>query len=105
MSEIISKLQFYFQYAFVWYVLIVGILAIGQLLRQQVFLERLQRGDYMKKYIRLMAGICLMIFIFTGCGNHTTSKKTSKKEIDYDMVKMRPLVVLKGQNLNAKIKK
>lgn len=29
-----------------------------------------------------------MIFIFTGCGNHTTSKKTSKKEIDYDLVKM-----------------
>ena len=29
MSEIISKLQFYFQYAFVWYALIVGILAIG----------------------------------------------------------------------------
>jgi hypothetical protein len=43
----------------------------------------------MKKYIRLMAGICLMIFIFTGCGNHTTSKKTSKKEIDYDLVKMK----------------
>lgn len=41
-----------------------------------------------KKYIRLMAGIFLMIFIFTGCGNHTTSKKTSKKEIDYDLVKM-----------------
>lgn len=35
-----------------------------------------------------MAGICLMIFIFTGCGNHTISKKTSKKEIDYDLVKM-----------------
>ena len=30
-----------------------------------------------------------MIFIFTGCGNHTTSKKTSKKEIDYDLVKMK----------------
>ena len=29
-----------------------------------------------------------MIFIFTGCGNHTISKKTSKKEIDYDLVKM-----------------
>ena len=29
MSEIISKLQFYFQYVFVWYALIVGILAIG----------------------------------------------------------------------------
>ena len=42
-----------------------------------------------KKYIRLMAGIFLMIFIFTGCGNHTTSKKTSKKEIDYDLVKMK----------------
>ena len=41
-----------------------------------------------KKYIRLMAGIFLMIFIFTGCGNHTISKKTSKKEIDYDLVKM-----------------
>ena len=42
----------------------------------------------MKKYIRFMAGICLMIFIFTGCGNYTTSKKTSKKKIDYDLVKM-----------------
>lgn len=41
-----------------------------------------------KKYIRLMAGIFLMIVIFTGCGNHTISKKTSKKEIDYDLVKM-----------------
>lgn len=29
-----------------------------------------------------------MIFIFTECGNHTTSKKTSKKEIDYNLVKM-----------------
>ena len=29
-----------------------------------------------------------MIVIFTGCGNHTISKKTSKKEIDYDLVKM-----------------
>ena len=29
MSEIISKLQFYFQYPFVWYAFIVGILAIG----------------------------------------------------------------------------
>ena len=36
-----------------------------------------------------MVGICLMIFIFTGCGNHTISKKTSKKEIDYDLVKMK----------------
>lgn len=84
-----SSKEFYFQYPFVWYALIVGILAIGQLLRQQVFLERLQRCDHMKKYIRLMAGICLMIFIFTGCGNHTISKKTSKKEIDYDLVKMK----------------
>lgn len=38
--------------------------------------------------MRIIAGICLMIFIFTGCGNHTTSKKASKKEIDYDLVKM-----------------
>lgn len=29
-----------------------------------------------------------MIFIFTGYGNYTISKKTSKKEIDYDLVKM-----------------
>ena len=34
-----------------------------------------------KKYIRLMAGIFLMIVIFTGCGNHYDLVKMDKDEV------------------------
>ncbi len=35
-----------------------------------------------KKYIRLMAGIFLMIFIFTGCGNSTEAKDSGKAQTE-----------------------